>query len=295
MIIAITGATGFVGRAICESAERAGHMVLRLSRSGQTERRWNPMTEPAPVHGADAVVHLAGENLADGRWTREKMVRIRESRVTGTRNLVAGILRTDLPPQVLVSASAIGIYGDRGEEELLEDSEPGYDFLAQVCQDWEAEASSSGIRTVLMRTATVIGPGGALARMLGPFRMGFGGRIGAGQQWMSWIHRQDLADLYLHALTHMELMGPVIAASPNSVRNEHFTRSLAGVLDTPAVLRIPRWGLRLAFGKVANVLLASQRCRPSRALASGFQFQYPNLETALLEAIAMRRAEEKVA
>ncbi|HVR83263.1 MAG TPA: TIGR01777 family oxidoreductase, partial [Planctomycetota bacterium] len=262
---------------------------------GQTERRWNPMTEPAPVQGADAVVHLTGENLADGRWTREKLARIRESRVVGTRNLVAGIQRTDPPPQVLVSASAVGYYGDRGEEELLEDSEPGHDLLAEVCKDWESEASNSGIRTVLMRTATVIGPGGALARMLGPFRKGFGGKIGAGHQWMSWIHRQDLVDLYLHALSHAELMGPVIAASPNPVRNEHFTRSLAGILDAPAVLRIPRWGLRLAFGKVASVLLASQRCRPARALASGFQFQYPHLETAMFEAIAVRRADEKVA
>jgi uncharacterized protein (TIGR01777 family) len=295
MIIAITGATGFVGRALCDSADRAGHKVLRLSRSGQADRRWNPMTEPAPVHGADAVVHLAGENLADGRWTREKMARIRESRVTGTRNLVAGILRADPSPQVLVSASAVGYYGDRGEEELLENSDAGHDFLAQVCKDWEDEASSSGIRTVLMRTATVIGPGGALDRMLGPFRRGFGGRIGAGHQWMSWIHRQDLVDLYLHALTHIELMGPVIAASPNPVRNEHFTRSLAGILDAPAVLRIPRWGLRLAFGKVASVLLSSQRCRPACALASGFQFQYPHLETAMFEAIAVRRAQEKVA
>jgi uncharacterized protein (TIGR01777 family) len=295
MIIAVTGATGFIGRAFCDSAGRAGHKVFRLSRSDEAERRWDPMAEPAPVRGADAVVHLAGENLADGRWTREKMARIRESRLTGTRNLVAGILRADPPPQVLVSASAVGYYGDRGEEELLEDSGPGDDFLARLCTDWETEASGSGIRTVLMRTATVIGPGGALARMLGPFKIGFGGKIGAGHQWMSWIHRQDLVDLYLHVLTHFEFIGPVIAASPNPVRNDHFTRSLAGILDTPAVLRIPRWGLRLAFGKVANVLLASQRCRPARALASGFQFQYPHLETALFEAIAMRRAEEKVA
>jgi uncharacterized protein (TIGR01777 family) len=295
MIIAVTGATGFVGRRLCETAELAGHRVFRLSRSGQTDRRWNPLTEPAPVRGADAVIHLAGENIADGRWTRAKMARIRESRIQGTRNLVAGILRADPPPEVLVSASALGYYGDRGEEELIEDSAPGDGFLSDVCQAWEAEARRSGIRTVLLRTGTVIGPGGALARLLGPFRKGLGGKIATGRQWMSWIHRQDLVDLYLHALTRTELVGPVIAASPNPVRNEHFTRSLAGILDAPAFLGIPRWGLRLAFGKVASVLTASQRCRPTRALASEFKFQYPNLETALLEAIATRRAEERVA
>ena len=295
MIIAVTGATGFVGRCFCDSAERSGHRVFRLSRSGQGDRRWDPMTEPAPVQGSDAVVHLSGENLADGRWTRAKMARIRDSRIVGTRNLVAGIVRADPPPEVLISASAVGYYGDRGEEELLEDSPPGDDFLAQVCLGWEAEARRSGIRTVILRSGTVLGPGGALARMLGPFRKGLGGKIGTGRQWMSWIHRQDLVDLYLHALLHPELMGPVIAASPNPVRNEHFTRSLAGVLDRPAFLGIPPWALRLVFGKVASVLTASQHCRPARALAAGFRFQYPNLETALLEAIAMGRAEEKVA
>jgi len=295
MIIAVTGATGFVGRAFCEGAERVGHRVVRLSRSGQGDRRWNPLTEPAPVQGVDGIVHLAGENIADGRWTRAKMARIRDSRILGTRNLVAGILLADSPPEVLVSASAVGFYGDRGEEELLEDSPPGDDFLAGVCLGWEAEARSSGIRTVILRSATVLGPGGALSRMLGPFRKGLGGKIGDGRQWMSWIHRQDLVDLYLHALTHPELIGPVIAGSPNPVRNEHFTRSLAGLLDRPAFLSIPRWGLRLAFGKVASVLTASQRCRPARALAAGFRFQYPNLETALLESIATRRTEEKVA
>jgi len=295
MIIAVTGATGFVGRCLCDNAERAGHRVLRLSRSGQGDRRWDPLTEPAPVQGADAVVHLAGENLADGRCSRAKMARIRDSRVVGTRNLVAGIVRADPPPEVLVSASAVGYYGDRGEEELLEDSPAGKDFLAQVCVAWESEARSSGIRTVILRSGTVVGPGGALARLLSPFRKGLGGKIGAGRQWMSWIHRQDLVELYLHALTHPELIGPVIAASPNPVRNEHFTRSLGGVLDRPAFLRIPPWALRLAFGKVASVLTASQRCRPARALAAGFRFQYPNLETALLEAIARRSAEEKVA
>jgi len=290
MIIAVTGATGFVGRHLCETAAQAGHRVIRLSRGGQGDRRWDPLKEPAPLNGVDGIVHLAGENIADGRWTRAKMARIRESRVVGTRNLVAGIMRAEPTPRVLVSASAIGYYGDRGEEDLTEDSAPGDDFLSNVCLQWEAEARSSAIRTVLMRTAMVLGPGGALARLLGPFRKGLGGKIASGRQWMSWIHRQDLANLYLHALTHHELWGPMIAASPNPARNEHFTRSLAALLDRPAFFKIPRWGLRLAFGRVASVLTASQHCRPGRALESNFRFLYPNLETALLEAISSRRA-----
>ena len=295
MIIAVTGATGFVGRQLCETAVQRGHRVVRLSRSGQGDRRWNPMTEPAPLHGVDAVVHLAGENLADGRWTRAKMAAIRESRVVGTRNLVMGIMRADPTPRVLVSASAVGYYGDRGEEELHEESPPGEDFLSSVCLQWEAEARSSAIRTVLMRSGMVLGPGGALSKMLGAFRKGFGGKLGRGRQWMSWIHRQDLVDLYLHAVTQEQLFGAMIAASPNPARNEHFTRSLAGLLDRPALFKIPRWGIRLAFGRVASVLLSSQRCVPARAIESGFQFRYPNLETALLEAISSRRTAGKVA
>lgn len=295
MIVAVTGASGFVGRHFCDTAIQAGHRVVRISRSGQGDRRWNPMVEPAPLDGVDGIVHLAGESLADGRWTAAKMAAIRESRVVGTRNLVMGIMKADPTPRVLVSASAVGYYGDRGEEELHEDSPPGEDFLSSVCLQWEAEARSSAIRTVLMRTGMVLGPGGALARMIGPFQKGLGGRLGSGQQWISWIHREDLVQLYLHALTNEDWRGSVLATSPNPVRNVHFTRSLAGVLDRPAFFKIPRWGMRLAFGKVASVLLASQRCVPTRAVDSGFRYRYPNLESALLEAVASGRAAEKVA
>jgi uncharacterized protein (TIGR01777 family) len=253
--------------------------VIRISRGDGSDRHWDPLKEPAPLEGVDAVLHLAGEPLTGGRWTREKMNRIRTSRAVGTRNLVLGIQAAR--PQVLVSASAVGYYGDRGEEELTEASEPGKDFLSRVCVEWEGEARASGIRTVLLRTGTVLGPGGALEKMLGPFRLGLGGKLGSGRQWMSWIHRDDLIDLYLS--------GPVLAVAPNPVRNDTFTHLLARTLGRPALLRVPKWALRLAYGKVASVLLSSQYCRPVRAPESGFRFYYPTLDAALADAVAASR------
>ena len=293
MRIAVTGATGFVGRRLCEVARERGHEVIRLSRSDVGDRRWDPLSEPAPLQGADAVIHLAGESLTGGRWTRTKMARIRSSRIVGTRHLVRGI--QDARPRVLVSASAIGYYGDRGDEELTEDSVPGDDFLATVCSAWESEARVSGVRTVVLRTATVLGPGGALEKMIPPFGLGLGGKLGSGRQWMSWIHRDDLVDLYLDAVTRETLDGPVIASSPHPVRSEEFTRALARFLDRPAFFRIPRWGVRLAFGKVASVLFASQRCLPRKALESGFRFSYPDLDSALQEAVFAIRARKMAA
>jgi uncharacterized protein (TIGR01777 family) len=258
--------------------------VIRISRSSDSDRRWDPLKEPAPLDGVDAVVHLAGEPLTGGRWTRSKMSRIRTSRAVGTRNLVLGIRAAR--PRVLVCASAVGYYGDRGDEELRELSGPGRDFLSQVCIEWETEARASGIRTVVLRTGTVLGPGGALEKMIGPFRVGLGGKLGTGRQWMSWIHRDDLVDLYMDAVTNPTLSGPVIAAAPEPVRNETFTRLLARAVDRPAVLRLPKWALRLAYGKVASVLLASQNCRPDRAMECGFKFTYPTFDGALWDAVA---------
>lgn len=288
MNIAVTGATGFIGRRLCAIARARGHEVIRLSRTDDGDRKWDPLSEPAPLQGADAVIHLAGESLTGGRWTRSKMARIRSSRIVGTRHLVRGI--QEARPRVLVSASAVGYYGDRGDEELTEDSSPGADYLSTVCSAWEAEARLSGIRTVLLRTATVLGPGGALAKMLPPFGMGLGGKLGSGRQWMSWIHRDDLVDLYLRAATEETLAGPVLACSPNPVRSEEFTRTLAQVLGRPAIFRIPKWGLRLAFGKAASILFASQKCIPARALNAGFRFSHADLETALQEAVFAIRA-----
>jgi hypothetical protein len=290
MRIAVTGATGFVGRRFCEIARGRGHEVIRLSRS-DGDRRWDPMSEPAPLEGAEAVIHLAGESLTGGRWTRTKMAQIRSSRIVGTRHLVAGIHRHR--PRLLVSASAVGYYGDRDEEELTEDSHPEQDFLATVCSEWETEAMKSGVRTVLMRTATVLGPGGALEMLVPRFELGLGGKLGSGRQWMSWIHRDDLVHLYLHALTHEELSGPLLATAPQAVRSGDFTRALAKVLNRPMFFRIPRWGVRLAFGKVASVLFSSQKCRPVRALDSGFSYAYPDLEPALRDAVLAIQARRK--
>ena len=269
MRIAVTGASGFVGRRLCEVARSRGHEVLPVPRRPDGF---------APVEGADAVVHLAGEPVAEGRWTKAKMGRIRDSRVSGTRALVAGLRGA----RALVSASAIGYYGDRADEELTEDSAPGGDFLAGVCRDWEAEAMKSGIRTACVRTGIVLGPGGgALSKMLTPFKLGLGGRLASGRQWMSWVHHDDLVDLLLYAVERDSVTGPLLGTSPNPVTNLEFTKTLGRVLGRWTILPMPRWQLRLAFGKVADVLAGSQRCRPMRTLESGFAFKHPDLEPTL--------------
>ena len=279
MRIAVTGATGFVGRRAGELARARGHEVVALGRASG-DRRWDPLAGPAPLEGIDAVVHLAGEPVVGGRWTRRKMARIRDSRVLGTRNLVAGIRAAR--PRVLVSASAVGYYGDRGDEELAEESPPGGDFLAGVCREWEAEAMESGIRTACVRIGIVLGPGGgALARMLTPFKLGLGGRLGSGRQWMSWVHRDDLAALLLHAVEKEDVSGPLLGTAPNPVRNADFTATLGRVLGRWTILPMPRWQARLLFGKAAGAFLASQRCRAKRTLQSGFAFSCPDLEPAL--------------
>lgn len=273
MILAVTGASGFVGRRLCELARERGHEVRPLLRRSDPQS-WEP------VDGVDALIHLAGEPVAEGRWTNSKMARIRDSRILGTRNLVAGIRSGG--PKVLVSASAIGYYGDRADEVLTEDSAPGTGFLADVCRGWEEEALKAPCRSVLVRISLVLGPGGgALAKMLTPFKLGLGGRLASGRQWMSWIHREDLCALLLHAVERDDLSGPLLAASPNPVTNLEFTKALGRVLGRPTILPMPYFQLRLLFGKVATVLASSQRCRPDRTLASGFTFRHPDLETAL--------------
>jgi uncharacterized protein (TIGR01777 family) len=286
MKIAVTGASGFVGSRVCAELRARGHEVVALGRNSG-DRRWDPAAGPAPLDGTDAVVHLAGEPVASGRWTADKMRRIRDSRVTGTRNLIAGLRAGG--PRVLVCASATGYYGDRGDEELTEDSAPGDDFLAGVCRGWEAEAARSGVRTVSVRIGIVLGAeGGALKRMLLPFRLGLGGRLGGGRQWMSWIHADDLAALLRHAVEADALSGPLLGTSPAPATNADFTRTLGRVLGRWTVLPMPAWQVRLMFGKVAAVLLGSQRCRPARTLASGFAFRHPDLEPALRQILEPR-------
>jgi len=296
----VTGATGFVGPrllrlldrpvVLSRDADRAratiGHLVDRVV-------RWDPMQGPPPPEafaGVDAVLHLAGESVAEGRWTAAQKARIRDSRVVGTRNLVQGIAQAAQKPAVLVSASAVGYYGNRGDEELTESATPGDDFLAQVCIDWEREAlaaEKSGVRVVTARTGIVLGAGGgALGKMLFPFKLGAGGPLGNGRQWMPWIHVADLARLYVHAADTAAVRGAMNAVAPNPVRNSEFTKALARQLHRPAFMPAPYFGLRLAFGEFAQVLFASQRVIPRVALESGFVFQYPEIAGALREILA---------
>jgi len=255
--------------------------------------RWDSLRGPPPAEafeGVDVVLHLAGESVAEGRWTEQQKARIRDSRVIGTRHLVQGLAQAATRPKTLVSASAVGYYGDRGEEELAETAAPAHDFLADVCVEWEREAvaaEASGVRVVTARTGIVLGAGGgALAKMLTPFKLGGGGPLGNGRQWMPWIHVADLARLYVHAAENASIRGPMNAVAPQPVRNSEFTKALAGQLHRPAFLPAPYFGLRLLFGEFAKVLFASQRVIPRVALDTGFVFQYPEIATALREILA---------
>jgi uncharacterized protein (TIGR01777 family) len=242
---------------------------------------------PEAFDGVDAVLHLAGESVAEGRWTATQKNRIRDSRVLGTRHLVQGIAQAARKPAVLVSASAVGYYGDRGDEELTESARPADDFLARVCVDWEREAvaaEKAGVRVVTARTGIVLGAGGgALAKMLTPFKLGGGGPLGNGRQWMPWIHVADLARLYVHAAETSSIQGAMNAVAPHPVRNSEFTKALGRALHRPAFIPAPYFGLRLLFGEFAQVLFASQRVIPRVALDSGFVFQFPEIAAALRE------------
>ena len=250
--------------------------------------RWIPDREPPPpeaIDGCDAAFHLAGEPVAEGRWTAAKKQRIRDSRVIGTRNLVRGLGQAPQRPGVLVSASAVGVYGTRGDETLTEDAPAATGFLAEVCREWEAEARKAedfGIRVVTVRIGLVLGgEGGALKRMLPLFKLGLGGRLGSGRQWMPWIHVADLARLFVFAAETERLAGPVNGAAPEPVRNRGFTKSLGRAIRRPALFPAPAFMLRAALGEFAEVLLASQRVVPKAALEAGFQFNYETIDAAL--------------
>jgi len=293
MRILITGSSGFVGSTLVPFLTSGGHGVVRLRRPGRDtpagERVWDPARaaiDPAALSGCDAVVHLAGEGIASGRWTAAKKERIRQSRVAPTRALSEALAGLDRPPRVLVSASAIGYYGDRGGDLLTEKSQPASDFLGSVCRDWEEAtrpAAEAGIRVVNLRFGIVLGrSGGALAKMLPAFLVGGGGRLSDGRQSMSWISLDDAVGAIGHALATDALSGPVNAVAPNPVTNAEFTRTLARVLSRPAMVPMPAFAARLAFGEMADaLLLASIRVQPARLLATGYRFRHPELEPAL--------------
>ncbi len=275
MHIAISGASGFVGRRLTANLERSGHRILRLAR-GRTDLQLDP-----PL---DAVVHLAGEPVSQ-RWNKEVKQRIRDSRVEGTRNLVAGMAKLENKPKVFVCASAVGLYGERGEQWLDESAAPGVGFLADVCTEWEAEADRAealGIRVVKIRIGLVLGrDGGALAAMLLPFRLGLGGRLGSGKQWMSWIHLDDLTGMIQFAVENGQARGAWNGVAPHPVTNSEFTRQLAAAVHRPAFFIAPEFLIKLGAGEMAQILFFSQRCRPAAALEAGFQFRYPELGPAL--------------
>ncbi|MDT7689485.1 MAG: uncharacterized protein QOE46_2244 [Acidobacteriota bacterium] len=297
MKVIVTGSTGLVGRALIRSLLAEGHEVTRLVRGGAQEFRapgtsavqWNPERGEIDVkelEGHDAAVHLAGEPVAEGRWDEAKKRRIRESRINGTHLVSEALAGLKEKPKVLVSASAIGFYGDRGAEVLREESPSGEDFLSEVCREWEKAtlaASQAGIRVVHVRIGIVLsGEGGALAKMLKPFKLGMGGRIGSGQQYMSWIALDDLVGIIRRALTDETLRGPVNAVAPNPVTNDEFTKALGHVLGRPTLLSVPAFAARLAFGEMADaLLLASARVEPARLNEAGFEFKHTNIEDAL--------------
>jgi uncharacterized protein (TIGR01777 family) len=260
-----------------------------LARFRVAAARWDPMLGPPPAdvfNGIDVIFHLAGEPIADGRWTKARKQRICDSRVIGTKHLVDGLAKLDRRPPVLISSSAVGYYGSRGDELLTESSAPGDDFLADVCVAWEKaaiEAERLGMRVVLSRTGVVLGPGGALKKMLVPFKLGLGGRLGSGRQYMPWIHLDDLVGLMLFAAEQQANRGPMNAVAPTPITNREFTRALAHALHRPAILPAPYFGMRLLFGEFASILFASQRVLPDVATKQGYKFQYPEINTALAE------------
>lgn len=293
MNVAVTGAGGLVGSALVSSLGAGGHRVIplvrRAPRRGEDALRWDPSSgaiAPAGPAVADAIVHLAGESIMGVRWTAGKKRRIRESRTTATRLLVQTLTRLSKPPAVFVCASAIGYYGSRGDEMLTEESRPGTGFLAEVARDWEAATATAiaqGIRVVNLRLGIVLSDrGGALAKVLTPFRLGMGGVIGDGAQWMSWIALDDVIGAIRHALATDALRGPVNAVAPAPVTNAEFTRILGRVLERPTLVPLPAFAARLALGEMADeLLLTSQRVVPARLETSGYRFRYPTLDAAL--------------
>ena len=292
----VTGSTGFIGSALVPFLRDRGHDVTRLVRHapapGVPQVRWDPAAgtiDAKGLAGIETAIHLAGEGIADRRWTPAQKRRIRDSRTGGTRLLSETLAALDPRPKTLVCASAKDYYGDRGEERLDEEAPRGADFLSLAVDEWEKAADpavQAGIRVVKFRFGMVLGrSGGGLAKMLLPFRLGLGGRMGSGKQYLSWVALEDLLRAIDHSLTSQELSGPVNLAAPGAVTNAEFTRTLGRALSRPAVLPVPAFALRALFGEVADTLLASVRLDPTRLQSSGFVFEYPELREALRAAL----------
>jgi uncharacterized protein (TIGR01777 family) len=308
--VSVTGATGLIGAGLLAALRDRGAQVTVLTRDPDRARallaaggeapveivQWDLMNEPAPagaLAGRDAVVHLAGETIAQ-RWTSKAKAAIRDSRVAGTRHLVEGLRLSEPRPPTLVSASAIGYYGPHGEEPLDEDAPAGADFLAEVCGAWEAEAERAtelGVRVVRVRTGVVLDRGGgALGKMLPPFRLGVGGPVAGGRQYISWIHSDDLVGMMLAALQHESWTGPINATAPEPVSNREFSRALGSVLHRPSLLPVPGAALRLLYGEMAEIVTTGARVVPAKPLVLGYQFRHPRLQGALRSALAQASA-----
>ena len=301
MRVTVTGATGLLGRPLVAALQDRGIEVSVLSRDAERAKQslsrygqpeveayaWDLLSEPAPtaaLDGRQAVLHLAGENVAQ-RWSASAKQAIRESRVTGTRNLLAGIRAAAQAPSALISSSAIGYYGARGEEPIDEEAPPGQDFLAEICVEWEAEAAKAselGARVVQVRTGVVLDKdGGALEKMLPPFRLGVGGPVAGGRQYISWVHRDDVVGVYLAALSDERWSGPVNATAPEPVNNRDFSRALGRALHRPALLPVPGIALQLLYGEMAEIVTEGARVVPAKPLVLGYEFEHPKLDEAL--------------
>lgn len=294
--VLVTGATGFIGNRVCKTLKEKDYFVNVVSRNpekAQTKlayvdeiHAWQPESEQLPSETkseVNAVIHLAGETIA-GRWNTNKKRRIRESRILSTRNLVSSFT-PETKPDVLINASAIGLYGDSGDESFTEESSVGKDYLAEVCHEWETEAMKAreyGTRVVLVRIGLVLGLGGGLLdQVLPPFKMGFGGKLGSGNQWMSWIHVDDVIGIIMHALENEEVQGALNATAPIPVRNIEFTKTLGSVLRKPTIFPVPTFGLKIMMGEFANFVVLSQNVLPEKTQTSGYQFRFETLESAL--------------
>ncbi len=293
MRILLSGSTGFVGSAVLSYLSQKGHSVTCLTRGkGRDDSiSWNPETGVVvkeDFEGFDAVIHLAGESIAS-RWTKERKRRILSSRIEGTSLLAKTLAQLARPPKVFLSASAIGFYGDRGEERLTEESKQGRGFLAQVCKEWERASEpveERGVRRILTRFGVVVGSGGAVAAMIPAFKLGLGGLLGSGEQWMSWIALEDLVRAIDFCLENEEMRGPVNLVSPEPVRQREFARSLGGLIGRPTWFNQPSWLVRLLFGQMGEeTLLSSAWVEPTKLLEAGFQFQRPSIQDALQKAL----------